>query len=74
MKKMYIRIEGDEDACGAKLEVACDTIFLLNAIIQLFKALLRSGLHNEDISSAITCLKECTEIMDKELKGGDKDV
>ena len=74
MKKMYIRIEGDEDACGARLEIACNNLFLLSAIIQLFKGLLRSGLYNEDISLAITCLKECTEIMDKEIKGGDKDV
>lgn len=72
--KMYIRIEGDEDACGAKLEIGCDTIFLLNAIVQQFKALLRAGLYNRDISSAITCLKQCTEIMEKEIKGGDKDV
>lgn len=73
MKKMYIRIEGDEDACGAKLEVGCDTIFLLNAIVQLFKALLRAGLYNGDISSAISCLKECTEIMDKEIRCNDNE-
>lgn len=72
--KMFIRIEGDEDTCDATLEIGCSTSFLLNAIVQLFKALLRAGLFNEDISSAIICLKKCTEIMDKELKGGDNDV
>ena len=64
--KMYIRIEGDEDAKGAYLDIACDRTFLMNAIIQLFKALLRHP--SEDLTDAITCLKECAEIMDKETK------
>ena len=64
--KMYIRIEGDEDENGAYLDLRCDRTFLMNAIIQLFKALLRHP--SEDLTVAITCLKECTEIMDKEIK------
>lgn len=65
--KMYIRIEGDEDAKGAYLDIACDRTFLMNAIIQLFKALLRHP--SEDLTDVIICLKECTEIMEKKLKG-----
>ena len=65
--KMYIRIEGDEDACGANLELACDRTFLMNAIIQQFKVLLRHP--SDDLTDAIICLKECTEIMEKKLKG-----
>ena len=63
---MYIRIEGDEDAKGAYLDAGCDRTFLVNAIIQLFKVLLRHP--SEDLTPAITCLKECTEFMDKEIK------
>lgn len=70
--KMYIRIEGDDDAMGASYDVRCNAFFIQQAIIQLFKTLFRFSHGN--IIPALQCLEECTKIMEKETKGGDKDV
>lgn len=71
--KMYIRIDGDDDAMGASYEIRCDAFFLQQAIINLFKSLVNFSHGN--ICPAITCLKECADILEKENnKGGDTDV
>ena len=70
--KMYIRVEGDEDSNEAFHEIRCNAFFLQQAIIHLFMSLVRFCHGN--LTPAITCLKECSEIMEKETKGGDKDV
>lgn len=69
--KMYIRIDGDDDAMGASYEIRCDAFFLQHAIINLFKSLVNFS-HGNTIP-ALICLEECVKIME-ETKGGDKDV
>lgn len=64
--KMYIRIEGDEDSNESFHKIKCNAFFLQQAIIHLFESLVRFSHGN--ITPAITCLKECSKIMVKELK------
>ena len=61
--KMYIRIEGD-GAMGANFDICCDSFFLKEVIIHLFHNLINFP----TITPAITCLKECTEMIDKKLQ------
>lgn len=66
--KMYIKIEGDDDANGAYCEINCDLFFLKEAIINLFQSLISCS----NITPALTCLKECIEIAERKTKGGDR--
>lgn len=66
--KMYIRIEGDDNNPEVSCEVGCTPFFLKEAIINLFQILINIY----HISPALTCLKECNEIMEKKLKEVDK--
>ena len=70
--KMYIRIEGDDDAMGASYEIRGSAFFLQQSIINLFRSLVNFSHGN--IMPALKCLGECAKIMEEETKGGDKDV
>lgn len=73
MSKMFIKIEGD-GGDHASCEVSCDSTFLLNAIIELFKILLKWSPNTA--LPAFTVLEQCTNETYKHItkERGESDV